>query len=91
MQAIADPAATATGLASDSPRSQRAALVALAGMDHAQLTPAQVLPLLSTTDEPLRREALLVLAARPEWAEETAHRSNANCGAPAQKERWPPG
>jgi len=72
LQAIGDAKATAAGLADIDPRAKRAALIALTGMAGAELSPMQVTPLLSAEYEPLRQEALLLLAAKPEWAEDSA-------------------
>jgi putative membrane-bound dehydrogenase-like protein len=67
---IADPSATAKGLADDSPTVRRAALIALDQMDDGNLTRDQVAALLDTTDRLLLTAALDVISRHPGWSEE---------------------
>ena len=64
---IDDRAATRTGLTHHNPRVQRAALTALDQMQHGQLVPEWVLPLVEAPDAELKQAALKVIASRKEW------------------------
>lgn len=64
---IGDEAATAAGLASDSPGTRRAALVALDQMGSDRLEPGAVAALLASEDSGLRDAASWVLGRHPEW------------------------
>jgi putative heme-binding domain-containing protein len=67
---IADRDATAKGLASESPRVRRAALIALDQMPAGDLARDEVAALLDTTDQPLLTAALDVISRREGWANE---------------------
>jgi putative membrane-bound dehydrogenase-like protein len=67
---IADRGATAKGLASDSPRVRRAALIALDQMPEGQLSRDEVAALLDTSDHQLLTAALDVISRRPGWSDE---------------------
>jgi putative heme-binding domain-containing protein len=67
---IADRHATAKGLASDSPRVRRAALIALDQMPRGDLSRDEVAALLDTTDQPLLTAALDVISRREGWADQ---------------------
>jgi putative membrane-bound dehydrogenase-like protein len=68
----ADRTATRKGLADQSPRVQRAALIALDQMENGDLSREQVVPLLESTDAALQRAALSVATRRPEWSDDVA-------------------
>jgi putative membrane-bound dehydrogenase-like protein len=68
---IADRDGTAKGLRDPSPEVRRAALIALDQMDGGNLTRDQVTPLLNTSDPALQQTALVIMTARPGWANET--------------------
>jgi putative membrane-bound dehydrogenase-like protein len=67
---IADRDATAKGLADESPRVRRAALIALDQIPAGNLTRDEVAALLDTTDQPLLTAALDVISRRPGWSDE---------------------
>jgi HEAT repeat protein len=69
---LADPQATAEGLASVDPRVQRAALVALDQMEGSNLKPEQVAPLLSSKEPLLQETADWIVLHRPEWGDALA-------------------
>jgi putative membrane-bound dehydrogenase-like protein len=62
---------TLAGLKYLSPRSQLGALIALDQMNDGNLTREDVLPLLDTSDTPLRAAALEIIGKHPDWASET--------------------
>ena len=64
---IADPAGTAGGLHAASPRTQRAALVALDQMVGGGLKPEQVTPLLASSDPALQQAASWIVGRHPDW------------------------
>jgi len=64
---LADPLATAAGLAGSSPRMQRAALIALDQMVSGGLKPEDVSPRLTSTDPLLQETAQWIVSHRPEW------------------------
>ncbi|HUG94284.1 MAG TPA: PVC-type heme-binding CxxCH protein [Planctomycetaceae bacterium] len=65
-------AATAEGLASESPRTQRAALIALDQMSGGGLHAEQVQPLLGSDSPILRETAAWLVQRHPEWGGELA-------------------
>jgi putative membrane-bound dehydrogenase-like protein len=65
---IADRPATRPGLADQSPRVRRGALLALDQMDDSDLTLDQALPLLGDPAPEVQQAALRVIADRPAWA-----------------------
>ena len=67
---LADPAATAAGLASVEPRTVQSALVAIDQMPGGGLSPEQVIPRLASEHEGLRRTARWIAARRPAWGGE---------------------
>lgn len=67
---IDDAEATATGLASTSPRVRRAALIALDQMPSGNLQREHVAALLDTNDQPLLTAALDVISRRDGWSTE---------------------
>ncbi len=67
---IGDAAATTPGLASDTPRVRRAALIALDQMNSQPLTREMVAGLLETDDLELRNAALEIVARHPAWGDE---------------------
>ncbi len=69
---IADPAATAAGLASDDRGTRRAALMALDQMDGGGLDPHAVAPLLGSAEPVLKETAAWIVAQHPEWGEALA-------------------
>ncbi len=69
---IADRAATAAGLKSPSPRTRRAALIALDQMERGGLEAATVAALLNAPDAPLREAAWWVAGRHPEWGDALA-------------------
>jgi len=64
---IADPAATRKGLGAASPKTRRAAMLALDQMRPAALDPRTVLPLLSSNDPLVKETAVWIAGRRPEW------------------------
>ncbi|MBI1839922.1 MAG: c-type cytochrome [Verrucomicrobia bacterium] len=66
------PAELRAALKTGSAPAQRAALVALAERDGADLKPEEVTPLLSSIDSETRRYALWILRRRPEWGPSVA-------------------
>jgi putative membrane-bound dehydrogenase-like protein len=64
---LADPQATAQGLAAADPRIQRAALVALDQMEGGNLKPEIVAPLLSSNAPLVQQTADWIVLHRPEW------------------------
>jgi len=64
---IAEPSATAAGLASSNPAEKRAALIALDQMDGGGLTPVQITPLLTSSDAGIRRIAAWIAGRHPQW------------------------
>ncbi|MBI3465046.1 MAG: c-type cytochrome [Planctomycetes bacterium] len=64
---LADPAATAKGLAGGSPRRQRAAMIALDQMSAGGLKPEDVSPHLALADPLLQETAQWIVSHRPEW------------------------
>jgi putative membrane-bound dehydrogenase-like protein len=69
---IADPRATAAGLASAAASARRAALIALDQMDGGDLKPEAVAPLLSSPDPATKETALWVVGRHPEWGDALA-------------------
>ncbi len=69
---IGDKDSLATGLQSDNPRVQRAALVALDQLGGAGLKPENVAGLLATEDPGLREAASWVLGRHPDWGDALA-------------------
>ncbi|HEV8130284.1 MAG TPA: PVC-type heme-binding CxxCH protein, partial [Acidobacteriota bacterium] len=65
---IDSPSATASGLRATSPRSRRAALIALDQMEHGGLKPEMVTPLLASNDSVLRPAAWWILGHHSEWS-----------------------
>jgi putative membrane-bound dehydrogenase-like protein len=64
---IADPAETRKGLDAPSPRTRRAAMIALDQMEAGGLPPDNVVPLLSSADPLLRDTAGWIAGHHPEW------------------------
>ena len=64
---IGDSRATRAGLESPSPRTRRAALLALDQMDEPSLEPVTVIPLLSSPDPTLAAAAEWIAGRHPEW------------------------
>lgn len=64
---LADPTATAQGLASDASRIQRAALVALDQMNSGGLKAGDVSPRLTSAEPLLQDTAQWIVSHRPEW------------------------
>jgi len=64
---IAAPAETRAGLRQHSPRTQRAALIALDQMDGGDLQPGDVTSFLTASDAELRRVAAWVAGHHPDW------------------------
>ncbi|PYM09889.1 MAG: dehydrogenase, partial [Verrucomicrobia bacterium] len=79
---IAEPKRTRLGLASASPRTQRAALIALDQMDNGSLKPSDVIAFLNSSDEHLRSAANWVLGHHLEWGGELAGWFRERLGAP---------
>ncbi len=81
-----DPDATAERLAK--PATQRIALIALDQMGNGHLKPEQVIPLLSSTNGPVRDAALWVIGHHPDWGvalasyfkEKLTNQQNSNAG-----------
>jgi putative membrane-bound dehydrogenase-like protein len=69
---INHPSVTAAGLASDSSRVRRAALIALDQMDDAKPEASAVAKALTDPDVPLRDTAAWIAARHPEWGETLA-------------------
>lgn len=69
---IADPKATAAGLAGGNVLTLRAALVALDQMDSGTLSAATVAPALSAADARLKEAAWWIASRHPEWSGELA-------------------
>lgn len=69
---IADPEGTAAGLRASSPRTRRAALIALDQMPGGGLTPDTVTPLLAARDPILKQTASWIAGNHPEWGEALA-------------------
>lgn len=69
---IADPEATAQGLASAHPSVQRAAMIALDQMPGGKLEPARAVALLSSTDQMLKQTALWLIERHPDWGDAVA-------------------
>ena len=64
---LADPAATAKGMASDSPTTQRAALIALDQMPGGSLKPEDIATRLSSPEPLVKSAAQWIISHRPEW------------------------
>lgn len=64
---IADPEATAKGLADDNPRVRRAALIALDQMRGGKLEATQVAKALTATDTSLKEAAWWIAGRHPDW------------------------
>lgn len=74
---IADPQATAMGLASSDPRVQQIVLIALDQMPGGSVRPQQVVPHLTATDRGLRDAALWLVSRHGEWGDSlTEHLRN---------------
>jgi len=69
---IADPKATAAGLASDSPAVRRATLVALDQMEGGTVPANFVVAAMSDTDAKLRESAAWIASRHPEWGDALA-------------------
>lgn len=69
---IADPTATAAGLKSNRPNTQRAALTALDQMPGRTLAAGDVAPLLAAADPALMQTAAWIVGRHPEWGGELA-------------------
>jgi hypothetical protein len=69
---ISDPMATAEGLKSDNPNTQRAALTALDQMPGGTLVASDVAPLLAAADPALKQTAAWIVGHHPEWGGELA-------------------
>ena len=69
---IGDATATMAGLASENPRVQKAALIALNQMPDSPLGHEDVILLLDTTDPLLRSAAIEVITQHKEWAQKIA-------------------
>ena len=69
---LGNPTATMKGLASDNPRVQKAALIALNQMPDSPLDHKDVIVLLDTSDPVLRTSAIEVITQHKEWAEKIA-------------------
>jgi len=70
---IAAPDPIRSGLQSDSPKIQRAALVALDQIHGGGLTATDVLPRMNARDEALRATAVWVVRRHPDWGESLAN------------------
>ena len=64
---IDDPVSTGRGLAAADSRVKRAAMIALDQMDHGDLAPDTVIPLLSSNDALLRETASWLVSRHVEW------------------------
>ncbi len=69
---IAAPAETRLGLKARSPRTQRAALIALDQMDRTDLKAEDVTPFLAATDPELRKAAAWIAGRHPQWGDALA-------------------
>lgn len=69
---IAHPNSTRAGLTANSPKTRRAALIALDQMRPRSLEPSTVIPLLSQSDEVLTPTAEWIVAQHPEWGPQLA-------------------
>jgi putative heme-binding domain-containing protein len=69
---IADPAATAAGLAHTDPRVRRAALIALDQMDGGRLDATQVASLLESPEPAVRDAAAWIVSRHADWADTLA-------------------
>lgn len=69
---IADPVATRKGLTAASPKTRRAAMLALDQMSPAALGARTVLPLLSSNDPLIKETAVWIAGRRPEWGDALA-------------------
>ena len=69
---ITDPVSTAAGLRASSPRTRRAALIALDQMPAGGLAPETVTPLLASGDPVLKQTAAWIAGRHPEWGEALA-------------------
>lgn len=69
---IAVPAETRAGLKSRSPRTQRAALIALDQMNATDLKAEEVTPFLTSSDPQLRKAAAWVAGRHPDWGDALA-------------------
>jgi len=69
---IAAPLLTRSGLPTEDPAVQRAALIALDQMDGSDLKPTEVVPFLTATDPRLRAAANWILSRHPDWGGELA-------------------
>ena len=69
---IGNSEATLAGLASENPRVQKAALIALNQMANSPLDHTAVIPLLDTADPLLRTTAIEVITQHKEWAQRIA-------------------
>lgn len=67
---LADPSATRAGLASKSPGTQAAALIAVDQMQGGRIEPQQVIPLLNASDDGLRQAARWLVSRHTEWGGE---------------------
>ena len=64
---IGDASSTAAGLKAAASGSRRAALIALDQIDGGQLTPAQIIPLLTSSDVVIKPTAWWIAERHPEW------------------------
>jgi putative membrane-bound dehydrogenase-like protein len=80
---INDPAATAAGTQAATPRSKRAALVALDQMDNRTLEPGAVVPLLDSGEGLLKDTAWWIAGHHPEWGSALARYFESHLSAPA--------
>ena len=69
---IGNSEATMAGLASENPRVQKAALIALNQMPNSPLSHEDVILLLDTADPLLRTTAIEVITQHKEWAQKIA-------------------
>ena len=69
---IAAPAETRLGLKANSPRTQRAALIALDQMDGTDLKAEDVMAFLASSDSHLRKAAAWVAGRHPQWGDALA-------------------
>ncbi|HEU4937194.1 MAG TPA: PVC-type heme-binding CxxCH protein [Vicinamibacterales bacterium] len=74
---INDPQSTSAGLQASSPRSRRAALIALDQMDRRTLPPDIVLPLLDSSDALLKETGWWIASRHPDWGDALATFFNA--------------
>lgn len=80
---IGDPARTGAGLNSVPPSVQRAALIALDQMPGGGLQPAQVTPLLTSTNASLRETAWWIVSHHSQWADALAGHFAQRLAAPS--------